>query len=190
MKTIHDLLGMPLVTVQEGIRLGTLRGLEFSAADGRIRYLHFDGTDTRSDGVLPWASVRSVGPDAITIQSLADVLDAVPRAEREEVTSDVRDRPVMTEGGTRLGKVTGYDVNEVTGRIERYHVATGGLLGRLTHSELSFSQDVVRAFGQDAIIVADEVGHAAGDRGSERGSNEIAAVEAGSRAPTQVEHQR
>lgn len=157
MKTIHDLLGTPLVTIQEGIRLGTLKGVEFDAADGRIRYLHFDGAETRADGVLPWASVRAVGADAITVESLAAVLEAIPGADRDGVTPDVRDRPVMTESGTRLGKVTGYDVDEATGRIERYHVATGGFFGRLTHSELSFPQDAVRAFGRDAIIVADEV---------------------------------
>ena len=166
MKTLHDLLGMPLVTVQEGLRLGTLKGLEFNAADGRIRYLHFEGADTRADGVLPWASVRSVGTDAITVESLAAVLEAVPSAEREAVTPDVRDRPVLTEGGTRLGKITGYDVDEATGRIERYHVATGGFFGRLTHSELSLSQDAIRAFRQDALIVTDEVGRAPGAKGS------------------------
>jgi uncharacterized protein YrrD len=116
--------------------------------------------------VLAWASVRSVGTDAITVESLAAVLEAVPSAEREEVTPDVRDRPVMTESGTRLGKITGYDVDEVTGRIERYHVATGGFLGRLTHSQLSFSQEAVRAFGRDAIIVPDEVGREPGAKGS------------------------
>lgn len=162
MKTIRELMGMPLVTVQEGLRLGTLKGVEFSAADGQIRYLHFDGADTRADGVLPWASVRSVGSDAITIESLAGVLEAVPSADREEVTPDVRDRSVMTASGTRLGKVTGYDVDEATGRIERYHVATGGLLGRLTHRELSFSRAEIYSFGRDAIIVADEVASISG----------------------------
>lgn len=157
MKTIQELLGAPLVTIQEGIRLGTLKGVDFDAVDGRIRYLHFDGAETRADGVVPWTAVRAVGADAITIEALADVLEAVPVAEREEVTPDVRDRPVITESGTRLGTVTGYDVDEATGRIERYHVATGGLLGRLTHKEITFSREGVRAFGRDAIVVADAV---------------------------------
>ena len=157
MKTIHDLLGMPVVTVGEGIRLGTLQAVEFDAAEGRIRYLHFKGAATRADGVLPWGAIRAVGADAITVESLAMVLEEVPAAEREEISPDVRHRPVLTESGTRLGKVTGYDVDEVTGRIERYHVATGGLFGRLTHSEIAFGREMVRAFGPDAIIVADEV---------------------------------
>lgn len=157
MKTIQELLGAPLVTIREGIRVGTLKAVDFAPADGRIRYLHFAGAETRADGVVPWASVRALGADAITIESLADVLDAVPAAEREEVTPDVRDRPVITESGTRLGKVTGYDLDKATGRIERYHIATGGFLGRLTHQELTIPRDAVRAFGRDAIVVADAV---------------------------------
>ena len=158
MKSIHDLLGMPIVTVQEGIRLGTVRGVELDATASRIAYLHFDGADTRADGVVPWERVRTVGEDAITIQSLVEVLEAIPAAERDRVTPDVGDRPVMTESGTRLGRVTSYDVDEKTGLIERYHVATGGFFGRLTRSEISFPPSAVRAFGPDAMVVADEAG--------------------------------
>jgi uncharacterized protein YrrD len=160
-KTIHDLLGMPVVTIQEGIRLGTIKGVELDATEGRVAYLHLDGARTRADGVLPWETVRSVGVDAITVESLAAVQEAIPATARDRLTPDVRDRPVMTESGTHLGKVTGYDVDEATGRIERYHVATGGFFGRLTHRELSFAGDAVRVFGQDAIVVADDVGHSA-----------------------------
>ncbi len=64
---------------------------------------------------------------------------------------------MLTESGTRLGKVTGYDVDEQAGRIEHYHVATSGLLGKLTHSEVSFPHSAICAFGPDAIIVADDV---------------------------------
>jgi hypothetical protein len=52
-------------------------------------------------------------------------------------------------------------VDETSGRIGRYHVATGGFIGRLMRHELSFTQDAIRAFGRDAIVVADAVGAAA-----------------------------
>jgi sporulation protein YlmC with PRC-barrel domain len=157
-KSIHELLGMALVTVQEGIRLGTVKGVELDPAAGRIAYLCFDGAETRADGVVPWEAVRAVGADAITVASLAQVREAVPGEDRARVTPLASDRPVMTESGTQLGRVTGYDVDETTGHVERYHVATGGFFGRLTHSEISFPHTAVRAFGPDAVVVADEVG--------------------------------
>jgi sporulation protein YlmC with PRC-barrel domain len=166
MKTMHELLGAPLVTLDEGIRLGTLKGVEFDNADGQIRYLHIDGAETRADGVVPWGAVRAVGADAITVESVGAVLEAIPGADREACTADVRDRPVITESGTRLGKVTEYDVDETTGRIERYHVGTGGLIGRLTHREHAFDRSAVRAFGRDAIIVVDAVGQSGAPDGA------------------------
>jgi uncharacterized protein YrrD len=156
MKSIHDLLGMPLVTVGEGVRLGKLQGVAVDTAEGRIRYLCFDGAETRSDGVLPWEAVRTVGKDAITIDSLESVQETLPAADRDQVSLHLGDRPVVTEGGNRLGKVVGYDVDEVTGRVETYHVSTGGFFGRLVNSERTFSRSEVRTIGQDAIIVAEE----------------------------------
>jgi sporulation protein YlmC with PRC-barrel domain len=159
-KSIQELLGMPLVTVQEGVRLGTVKAVAVNPAEGRIRYLEFDGADSRADGVVPWDSVHAVGADAITVSSLAAVQESVPAEERDRVTTDVGDRPVMTESGSRLGQITGLDVDATTGQIERYHVATGGFLGRLTGRELTFPQAAVRAFGPDAVIVTDDVDHA------------------------------
>lgn len=157
MKTFSQLLGMPLVTVAEGIRLGMLRGLDFDATDGQIRSLYFSGEQGRADGVLPWSAVRTVGQDAITIESVASVSTPDLGPDRAAAPPDVRNRPVVTEGGTRIGKVTGYDVDETTGRIQCYHVATGGLFGKLTHREVTFPHASIRVFGPDAIVVANEV---------------------------------
>src|SRR5687768_11300263 len=37
MKSIHKLVGMPLVTVAEGVRLGTLNGVVIDTREGRVR---------------------------------------------------------------------------------------------------------------------------------------------------------
>jgi uncharacterized protein YrrD len=156
MKSIHDLLDMPLVTVREGIGLGKLQGVAVDTAEGRIRYLCFDGAETRSDGVLPWEAVRTVGKDAITIDSLESVQETLPAADRDRVSLHLGDRPVVSEGGNRLGKVVGYDIDELTGQVETYHISTGGFFGRLVNSERTFTRAQVLTLGEDAIIVAGE----------------------------------
>ena len=67
MKAFHDLIGMPLVTLDEGKRLGKLRGLDFDGASGRVQGLYFAGDDGQPDGMVPWSAVRSLGRDAVTI---------------------------------------------------------------------------------------------------------------------------
>lgn len=161
MRSILKILGLPLVTVGEGTRLGALNGVAIDTAGGRLRYLHFDGARTRADGVIPWEAVRSIGEDAITVDSVGSVLEAIPAVDLGQVTLLIGDRPVVTEGGERVGTVTGYDIDVSTGVIERYHVTTGGFFGRLIHSEVSFPPAAVRTIGADAIIVTNEAASSA-----------------------------
>jgi uncharacterized protein YrrD len=156
MRAFHDLIGMPLVAVDEGKRLGTLRGLEFDGSSGQVQGLYFTGGDGQPDGMLPWSAVRSVGRDAITVESASAVTPGADAAHRGKA-ADVRNRAVVTENGNRLGVVSDYDVDENSGRILTYHVGTGGLLGKLMHTEVAFPQSAIRAFGPDAIVVADSV---------------------------------
>jgi sporulation protein YlmC with PRC-barrel domain len=149
---------MPIVTVDEGQRLGRVNGVEYDPERGRIVYLKFEG-DGRKDGLVPWQSVRAVGHDAVTVQGLGSVQSGVAPAERDSLTPHLGDRPVVTESGERLGQITGYDFEELTGEVRRFHIATGGLLGRLTGRELAFPPEAIRTFGKDAIIVADTVAH-------------------------------
>jgi uncharacterized protein YrrD len=157
MKRIEDMLGMPIVTVDEGLRLGKLKGVEVDLAEGRIRYLRLDGEGGRADGFIPWGAIRSVGADAITVQSKAAVGETIPAADRDRVVGHLGDRAVVTEGGARLGQIVSYDVDEQTGMLLGYRVGTGGLLGRLTGSTLDFPHGAVRTIGRDAIIVSNDV---------------------------------
>jgi sporulation protein YlmC with PRC-barrel domain len=156
-KRIEELLGMPIVTLEEGTRLGRLKGVEVDTIDGRIRYLRLDGEGHRAEAVIPWDAVRAIGGDAITVESKDSVKETVLAADRDRLSSYVGDRPVVTESGNRLGTVTSYEVDERNGVIGAYHVAAGGIFGRLTGNEIVFPHAAVRTFGKDAIIVADEV---------------------------------
>jgi sporulation protein YlmC with PRC-barrel domain len=156
-KRIEDLLGMPVLAVEEGARLGRLAGVEVDVIDGRIRYLRVDGEGRRAESFVPWDAVRSVGQDAITVDSRHSLKENLLSADRDRLSAYLGDRPVVTENGTRLGNVTSYEVDVESGAIARYHVAHGGIFGRLTGSEIVFPHQAIRSFGKDAIIVADEV---------------------------------
>lgn len=157
MRPIQKLLDMPIVTVHEGTRLGTLRGVEVAMDEGRILYLRVNQQDSRTDGVISWESVHSVGSDVIMVDSAGSLRETLPAADADRVTQLVGDRPVVTESGSRLGTVSSYDVDEQTGRIEQYRVSAGGLLASLTHSTITFPHTAIRTFGRDAMVVSDAV---------------------------------
>src|SRR5687768_14391269 len=98
-KRIEDLLGMPVMTLQEGVRLGKLKGVEVDTEDGRIRYVHFDAERHRPDGVIAWEAIRSVGANAITVESITSASETLPAAERDRLSPYLGDRPVVTESG-------------------------------------------------------------------------------------------
>jgi uncharacterized protein YrrD len=157
MRRIEDLIGMPLVTVAEGLRIGKLKGVELDPVAGRIAYLHFDAEGRRPDGVVPWTAVRSIGPDAVTMEAAGDALETIPHADQPGLVSYVGDRAVVTESGLELGHVHSYEVDEVTGHIVAYHIPAASILKRLSGRDVRFTHADIRTFGRDAIIVSDAV---------------------------------
>lgn len=155
MKPIDELLGMSVLTLKEGARLGSLRGVEIDPLEGRVRYLRF-AEHGRREGYIPWEAVHSIGADAITVRSAGDARETLTAVEREGLTSQVGDRPAMTESGTQLGTVTSYDLDPASGKIASYHIRSGGFLGVGTQ-DCAFPHASIRAFGNDAIILDDSV---------------------------------
>ena len=163
MKAIEKLLGMPVVTTQDGSRLGTLEGVEIDPAASHLAYLRLDRPSRRDPALVPWAAVRSVGADVILLDSEAELQHEIPEALRLQLTPHVGDRPVVTVSGDKLGAISSYEVDEATGSIVRYRI--GGRLAGLFGSATTFLPSAIRTFGRDAIIVEDAVAH--GDRRDE-----------------------
>lgn len=147
---------MSIVTVAEGRRIGRVNGVELDTGEHRVRFLCYDG-EHLVDGVVPWERVRSIRGDAVTVDSISAIAEHVPAELGDRLTLRVGDRPVVTEDGNHLGTITGYDIDDISGRVLCYRIGARGLIARLTHRELSFPPESVRAFGRDAIIVVNTV---------------------------------
>lgn len=156
MRSIESLLGMPILSADEGSRLGSLGGVEISPEEQRIIYLCVDPSGKFRRGVIAWSDLTQVGTDALLVRSASVLRPEVAPIDRERLVSRLGDRPVLTEGGRRVGHISDYDVDEATGRIVRYHIPVGGLLAHLRHQTISFGPEAIRTFGKDAILVAED----------------------------------
>lgn len=148
---------MPVVAVDRGVRLGTVQGVELDPHLGRLHYLRVKAEDHRPDGVIAWENLRSIGRDAVTVDAPLVLQETIPGADCDRMISQFGDRAVVTEGGTRIGHVTSYEFEPVTGQITNYHVSRAGLVNRLIGRDVEFPQAAVRSVGADAVVVADEV---------------------------------
>jgi sporulation protein YlmC with PRC-barrel domain len=153
----RELIGLPVVALDTGSRLGTIRGVELQMSEARIYYVRVDRPGRKDDGIIPWSALHAVGQDAITVAGADVVFDAIPAADRNSLTQHVSDRPVMTQNGTRLGHLDDYDLDPTTGRILTFHVAPQGMLNRLTGRGCTFPRSELVTIGDDAIIVSDEI---------------------------------
>jgi sporulation protein YlmC with PRC-barrel domain len=106
--------------------------------------------------VVAWSDLTKVGSDALLVRSSSVLRPEVAPVDRNRLVSRLGDRPVLTESGRRVGRISDYDIDEETGRIVRYHIPEGGLLAHLRHQTISFGPEAVRTFGSDAILVADD----------------------------------
>jgi uncharacterized protein YrrD len=146
---------MPVVTADEGTRIGIVEGVEIDPPAARIAYLRVNQSGPGGHSVLPWREIQSVGQDVVVIRSATALQREVPASQRSLLTPHVGDRPVVTASGDRLGRVNSYEVDEMTGAIGRYRIT--GLLATLSGSAVTFPPESILTFGRDAIIVEDAV---------------------------------
>jgi uncharacterized protein YrrD len=105
------------------------------------------------------SAVRSLGPDALTLDDVAEAHAAWVDAAFGAVVplDDVVGRRVVTEGGTNVGDVVSLGFDEQTFAINNVEVSPGFLK---THT--SIPRDRIVRIGQDVFVVAD-AGVAAGE---------------------------
>jgi uncharacterized protein YrrD len=130
-----DLIGLPVVTVDEGEDVAEVKDVVYGTADAgllgfTLRNRGFLGGPMRQ--VLPCGDIVAVGRDAVMVPS-ATVLDEANK-EFTELSGDAKGRnvigtDVLTDAGNRLGEVTDVivyidDRPEVVG----YEIGKGPLL--------------------------------------------------------------
>jgi len=153
MKKTRELKGMPVLTLQEGERLGQVRDLILDPAARQVVALILDRRVGGEDQVVATANVRNVGAAAITVEDRGSLvsLGRIPRfQELAQGRKPLQGKMVITEGGTRLGHVDDMEVDVQTFRL--VSLVLKGFAGR----GQSIAADRVRTIGADAIVVREE----------------------------------
>jgi uncharacterized protein YrrD len=154
MKTLRELKGMPILTLEEGVRLGEVRDLIVDPTSAHVLALVLDrrapGGETQ---VVATANVRHVGAAAITVENRGSLvlLSQVPRfQELARLRRPIEGRMVISENGERLGQVADLLVDETTFRADSL------ILRSLMKRGPAIPIARVRTIGTDAIVVRPE----------------------------------
>ena len=144
-----DLVGKHMVSINDGTRAGTVKDLVFDELQLTALVVKGD----RGEGLLPYLSLGSNGPDAITISSLSAVdwnpgkaIELKPRNLHH-----LRKLSVVDSEGNALGHIHDFTM-DAAGHIQEFDVRTEGVFGVGALKTLVEASQVV-AMGADLMTV-------------------------------------
>lgn len=107
MRRARTIIGLPVISLAEGIRVGEVKDVVFDPEGRKIAALVITEASWRHDAeIIPMDKVRSFGRDAVTIYAMDGLIRARTDHDLNRLfASDVKldGLLVMTEGGNYLG---------------------------------------------------------------------------------------
>ncbi|QFP78116.1 PRC-barrel domain-containing protein [Deinococcus sp. AJ005] len=151
-----DILGRHIVAIDSGQRIDNVHDLIFDHQANEVLGLLVDeGGWFRAAKVVPFEMIRSIGEDAIMIDSA----DHVTTTRDDDRLADVLDSKIsligmtlLTTDGQDLGKIADVYFDEKTGKVEGYE-ATGGLFSDLSNGRTFVPAPENVQIGEHAAIV-------------------------------------
>ncbi len=144
MRTLSDLIGLPVVNLRNGEMVGEIDQLHWNAATGEITAIAARG----SHGLIwfPLEEVERVGQDAIFLKSGHQA-----EGQLEHGSWSIDGLTVYDQDGNELGSVSDLMVDLAHGKVMGLNVS-GGLLRDIVEGR-QFVPWASAQLGKDAIIV-------------------------------------
>jgi len=148
-RMISDLIGLPVVSMDGGLKMGTVKDVLIDTDDFKATALLVSGDSGR--GGLPFEKVLSFGPDAVMVET-GDVIfwaSAVnPGPGRE--SNEIKGLPVVNKSGAMLGNVR--DISLCGDHVHAIEIRAGGVLGiGATDTEIMMRK--IRSIGPTLVTV-------------------------------------
>lgn len=151
---LKDLDGLPVISISTALPVGKVIEVLFDPSANALFGIVVEPAQIAAAPLLvPLSGVRSIGKDAITVESLdvaepfADNLRALEISAADGHRSGMK---VMTESGELIGKIDKVTLNE-DGTVASYH-SSSGLFG----SKHNIEPTEVRSGSDDMLIISDD----------------------------------
>ncbi len=126
---LHEIAGRDVIARAESAKVGTVADILFSPRDGNVAVILLEtmgglGGLVRQRRAVPADALLAVGPDAVIIRDRAAVLAEAESPGHAGTVSalDLKGRAVVTDAGTRVGKVKDLDFDIEAKRVSGYIV--------------------------------------------------------------------
>src|SRR5690606_24800199 len=153
MKKSVEIVGLPIISIIDGIEIGKVKSLVINPEKGSVDFLTIEHEDWQvSVKAIPFKRVVGIGEYAVTIESDSSVIDLneIPIANSlVNKKIKITNSKVMTRKGHLLGEVLEYYVDDETGNLL-------GTLLNVSGNEVALASESVLTYGKDIIIVEED----------------------------------
>lgn len=159
MRRARSIVGLPIISLGEGLRVGEVRDLIFDPENRSVAALVVSEASWRRDAELvPIEKVRSFGRDAITIVDLTGVIKARGRSDLVKLLASgvqLDGLLAMTEGGNYLGVIEEVLLGP-RGQMLAYEISVG-FAKDVNRGKVFLPADDLMTVGQDVATFPDEI---------------------------------
>lgn len=159
MRKSKQFITMPVISLEEGQQIGTIKGLVVDPIAKRVAALIIEQKGWfQEQKFIPYNHVRSVGEDAVTVnqgivvQKGSNLPEIISLVKNDIKISGAR---VVTESGTLLGEVDDYYVNLASGELVGMEFS-GGYINGIFSGKAFLDIDHVLTIGKEMTVCSDQ----------------------------------
>jgi uncharacterized protein YrrD len=159
MVKLSELKGRAVIGLTGAHKLGIVDDALVSSSYDRLETLRIRPEGGGPDYLVSMDHVRSIGADAVTVDSQDSVVRADRATDLSRLSSleAVRNSRVVTEGGDLLGSISEIDFAPDTGHVEAFEYHSGLLGGVMGKHHTVRPEDII-GVGRNIVTVKNAVG--------------------------------
>ena len=152
MKKSKEVIGLPVMSIEDGIQIGSVQDLVINPKQKNVEILLMDEKNTDAETLkgCPYLSIEAVGDYAVTVKSLDRIIDVLNVNSLKDLASNeiyIYECKVITNKGEFLGNATEFSINLENGQIEKIHYQIDG------GDENSVDIKEVITIGKELIVI-------------------------------------
>lgn len=175
MKKSQEIIGLPVFSIVDGIKLGQVEDLIINPEEAKVDFILVRNGSWYSGGkILPFDAVIGIGEDALTTESefqLSSINDNVNACNLLKRNITVKGNRVLTNQGNFIGVISEYAIDEQSGKIIRLEYQTN-----LDENKIDVIEGAnVLTYGAEVVVIKAEPA---------AGSSPAEVIDSGKEAPS------
>ena len=151
-----DVIGKPIVSHNNGEILDKIKDIVFDSQTSKVSgFVVAEGGVFTYTRVLPFEQVKTIGNDAVIVESASAITRADEVVEQAKTKNVAKGTKIMSEDGRSLGQISDIYFDEVGGSIVGYEIS-GGVFQDAYKGKAYLSTPREFRIGEDVAFISNE----------------------------------